>query len=409
MCAVDAVVRSRVSERLARPQPGHDLEPFVEHRGVHLHVGRLAEGAVLLVGREPEAHTEHRAASAQMIEGDDVLREHMRPATRHRRDEGSETQTPGAHRTRAEDHPRIVDVEVELASQVQVIPEEEAVPSRAFGDGRELDERPGVTDVRHADRKAHRAVSTPSVISLPAGSLKRMYVDVTDATFQTEVIERSSSVPVVMDLWAPWCGPCRTLGPIIEKVIDEADGKVALVKVNVDENPQISRAFQVQSIPLVIGLKDGQPIDAFLGAQPEAAVRDFVLGLLPTEQETAIDALVAAGDEASLRQALELDAGNELAVVALAELLVEKGETEEALALLARIPENAETRRVAALARLGDDAPATDDLDEKLNALLDRVKDDDAARQEYVDLLEVMGADDPRTAGYRKALTARLF
>ncbi len=236
-----------------------------------------------------------------------------------------------------------------------------------------------------------------------------MYVDVTDATFQTEVVERSSSVPVVIDLWAPWCGPCRTLGPIIEQVIDETDGEVVLVKVNVDENPQISQAFQVQSIPLVVAVKDGQPVDGFLGAQPEAAVRDFILGLLPSEQETAIDALIAAGDESSLREALELEPGHEGAVIALAELMVEKGEPDEALSLLARIPENAETRRVAALARLGDDAPATDDLDEKLQALLERVKDDDAARQEYVDLLEVMGADDPRTAGYRKALTARLF
>ena len=180
-----------------------------------------------------------------------------------------------------------------------------------------------------------------------------MYVDVTDATFQTEVVERSSSVPVVIDLWAPWCGPCRTLGPIIEKVIDETDGEVVLVKVNVDENPAISRAFQVQSIPLVIAVKDGQAVDGFLGAQPEAAVRDFVQGLLPTEQESAIDALVAAGDEASLREALELEPGHEGAVVALAELMVEKGEPDEALNLLARIPESAETRRVAALASAG--------------------------------------------------------
>ena len=152
-----------------------------------------------------------------------------------------------------------------------------------------------------------------------------MYVDVTDETFQAEVIDRSASVPVVVDLWAPWCGPCRTLGPIIEKAIDETDGQVVLVKVNVDENPGISRAFQVQSIPLVVALKDGQPVDGFLGAQGEPAVRDFVLGLLPTEQETALDALIAQGDEASLRQALELEAGNEKAIVALAELLVEKG------------------------------------------------------------------------------------
>ena len=96
-----------------------------------------------------------------------------------------------------------------------------------------------------------------------------MYLDVTDATFQTDVVERSAEVPVVIDLWAPWCGPCRTLGPIIEKVIDETDGQVVLVKVNVDENPDISRAFQVQSIPPCIAVKDGQAVDGFLGAQPE--------------------------------------------------------------------------------------------------------------------------------------------
>ena len=237
-----------------------------------------------------------------------------------------------------------------------------------------------------------------------------MYVDVTDETFQAEVIDRSATVPVVVDLWAPWCGPCRTLGPIIEKVIDDTDGQVVLVKVNVDENPGISRAFQVQSIPLVVALKDGQPVDGFLGAQGEPAVRDFVLGLLPTEQETAIDALIAQGDEAlasagarARSRQREGDRGARGAPRR------EGRVTKRRSALLARIPETAETRRVAALARLGDDAPATDDFDEKLTALLERVKDDDDARQEYVDLLELMGADDPRTASYRKALTARLF
>lgn len=235
-----------------------------------------------------------------------------------------------------------------------------------------------------------------------------MYVDVTDATFQTEVIDRSMKVPVVVDLWAEWCGPCRTLGPIIEKVIDDTNGKVVLVKVNVDENPGISRAFQVQSIPLVVAIKDGQPIDGFLGAQGEPAVRDFVAGLLPTEVEQQVAELIARGDESSLRQALALEPGNEDAVIALAELLVGKGEGEEALAILARIPENAETRRVAALARVGDVPPA-DGYDEKLTDLLTRVKDDDGARQEFVDILEILGPTDPRTAKYRKALTARLF
>jgi putative thioredoxin len=232
-------------------------------------------------------------------------------------------------------------------------------------------------------------------------------VDVTDATFETDVMQRSKDVPVVVDLWAPWCGPCRTLGPIIEQVIAETEGKVALVKVNVDENPQISQAFGVQSIPLVVAVKDGQPVDGFLGAHPEATVRQFVERLLPSAEEEALAKLVAAGDEASLRQALELAPGDEDAVVGLAQLLAERGESEEALALLARIPETERVRRVAALARVGDGP--TDDYDAKLTELLERVGDDEEARQEFVDILELLGPDDPRTATYRRQLTSRLF
>jgi putative thioredoxin len=236
-----------------------------------------------------------------------------------------------------------------------------------------------------------------------------MTIDVTDATFQTDVVDRSKEVPIVVDLWAPWCGPCRTLGPILEKVIEETEGQVELVKVNVDENPAISQAFGVQSIPLVVAVRDGQPVDGFLGAYPEQAVREFVEKLLPTEEEQTVASLVEIGDEVSLRKALELDPDNEAAVVGLAELLVQRGEPEEALQILSRIPENAETRRVAAQARLGEDAPADDGYDAKLMSLLDRVGDDEEARQEFVDLLELMGPDDPRTANYRRQLTSKLF
>jgi len=236
-------------------------------------------------------------------------------------------------------------------------------------------------------------------------------VDVTDATFQTDVIERSAQVPVVVDLWAEWCGPCKTLGPIIEKVVDETKGDVVLAKVDVDANPQVAQAFRVQSIPAVYALRNGEIVDSFIGALPEQAVRQFVAGLAPAPTES--DTLVAAGDEASLRKALELDPDHPGAIVALGQLLAERGDTEEALALLARIPETADTRRVAALARVGaagsGDGSPVDGVEQKLDALLDRVKEDDDARQQFVDLLELLGPDDPRTAQYRKSLTARLY
>jgi putative thioredoxin len=231
--------------------------------------------------------------------------------------------------------------------------------------------------------------------------------DVTDTTFEQDVLERSKEVPVVVDLWAPWCGPCRTLGPIIENVVDATEGRVELVKVNVDENPKISATFQVQSIPAVYGLKDGKVVDGFIGALPEHAVAEFVERLAPPA--TQADELVAKGDETSLRQALELHPDHETGVVALAELLAERGDADEALALLARLPESAETRRVAAIARLGSEPSENGDVEVRLDQLLDRVKDDADARQQFVDLLELLGPDDPRTAPYRKSLTARLY
>jgi putative thioredoxin len=232
-------------------------------------------------------------------------------------------------------------------------------------------------------------------------------VDVTDATFETEVLERSKQHPVLVDLWAPWCGPCRTLGPLIERVVDATGGQVVLTKVNVDENPEVSQACRVQSIPAVYALRDGKVVDGFVGAQPEAAVQEFVDRLLPSEQDNEIERLLDAGDEASLRRVLDLQADHEPAIVALGALLVADGRSDEALELIERVPETPGTRHVAALARAGD--VADDDIEQQLDALLDRVKGDDDARQEFLDLLELLGPDDPRTSAYRKQLTARLF
>ena len=239
--------------------------------------------------------------------------------------------------------------------------------------------------------------------------------DVNDATFETTVLDRSTQATIVVDLWAEWCGPCRTLGPILEKVVGETPG-VELVKIDVDANPRSAATFQVQSIPAVYAIRDRKVVDSFIGALPEPAVRQWIAGLNPPPSEA--DLLIAKGDEPSLRQALALEPANEKAVLALAALLVterpDQARRDEALSLLAKVPESAETRHIAAQARLGGEADqatgaAPEGVERKLDELLERVRTDDAARQEFVDLLEILGPDDPRTISYRKQLTARLF
>jgi putative thioredoxin len=236
-------------------------------------------------------------------------------------------------------------------------------------------------------------------------------VNVTDATFERDVLVRSEEVPVIVDLWANWCMPCRTLGPMLEKAVAATDGRVVLAKVDVDQNPRIAASFRVQSIPAVYAIRNRDVVDSFLGAIGQAALTEFVQRLDAVPSET--DQLVAKGDEESLRQALELEPDHPGAVAALADLMTARGEAAEALALLARVPETPEVRRAAANARLAQSgtAPVAGDgeLEARLDALLDRVKADDGARQELVDLLETMEPDDPRRGRYRRALASRLF
>lgn len=259
--------------------------------------------------------------------------------------------------------------------------------------------------VETVGRGRPRALGTTRAGTFDAVSV---VADVTDATFQERVMDRSKTVPVIVDLWAPWCGPCRTLGPMLERAVAATGGKVELAKVNVDENRAVASSFSVQSIPAVFALRDGAVVDGFVGAVPEAEVDAFVARLAPEPSEA--DLLVAAGDEASLRAALELERDHPGAVVALARLLVDRGEPEEALELLARVPETPVVRTLAAEARLARHPEVMgDDLDETVRGLLERARDDEGARQELVDLLETLGAEDPRTSGYRRALASRLF
>jgi putative thioredoxin len=181
-----------------------------------------------------------------------------------------------------------------------------------------------------------------------------MTIDVTDATFQVEVLDRSNSVPVIVDLWAPWCEPCKTLGPILEKHCDATNGQVVLAKVNVDENPSISMAFQVQSIPAVFIMQNGAVLDGFVGMKPEHVIKELIEALLPSGE------------------------------AALHPVAVEEVTEPEPFVI-------------------------NDDFDNELAGLLSKVKTDEQAKSRYLEILDIMGVDDPRTVGHRRKLTAQLF
>jgi putative thioredoxin len=277
-------------------------------------------------------------------------------------------------------------------------------------------------------------------------------IDVTDADFEAQVIERSKQVPVVVDLWAPWCGPCRVLGPLLERLADESAGAFVLARVNIDENPGLAGAFRVQSIPMVIGVRNGALAGHLVGAQPENVLREFLAQLMPSEAERLAEegaALLAAGKaaeaEALLRRALESDPRSDHALLGLGKILSMRGADDEALALLERVapgPARQEADRLAAALRIRKSGAAdTAELrarvqanpadlearfalaqalaaegrhEEALEHYLAIVKQDrgfrdDGARKAMLDIFDLLGPGNELADRYRSELAKVLF
>lgn len=296
-------------------------------------------------------------------------------------------------------------------------------------------------------------------IATASGGQDSLISDTTTAGFRQDVLQESTKRPVLVDFWAPWCGPCKQLTPVLEKVVQAAGGKVKLVKMNIDEHPQIAGQLGIQSIPAVIAFQNGQPVDGFMGALPESQVKAFIERVAgpvgPGAVEEALAeaaALLAEGDADSASQIygaiLAEEPANLQALVGLAKIHVDRGELQAAKDVLAAVPadkaadagvagvraaiELAEQaaslgdlheleRKVAAnaadhqsrfdlalaLAAKGDREAAVDHLVEIIKR--DRAWNDDGARRQLVQYFEAWGPMDEMTAAGRRKLSAVLF
>lgn len=282
--------------------------------------------------------------------------------------------------------------------------------------------------------------------------MSEFVIEAGDQNFEAAVIERSKETPVVVDFWAPWCGPCQTLGPLLERLAEEQHGEFILAKVNIDQNPGLAAALNIQSIPMVLAFRNGEIVSEFVGALPEAAVRQFLAKVLPSDADRLAeegDQLLMDGKtaeaEATFQQALERDPRCDRALLGLAGILTDSAKLQEALALLDRIapgPVRQDADRLAAEIRirqggggdehalrakvaanpgdletrllLGQVLAAASKYDEALRAYLEIVRRDrnfrdGAARKAMLDIFDLLGAGNETAEHYRSELAKVLF
>src|SRR3954471_4048829 len=244
-------------------------------------------------------------------------------------------------------------------------------------------------------------------------------IDVTEQDFESRVVERSREVPVVVDFWAEWCGPCRQLTPLLEREAAKHDERLELAKLETDASPALSQAFGIQGIPAVKAFRDGRIDSEFVGAQPPPVVERFFAALVPSEAEE----LAAAGDEASLRRAVELEPARAQAAVPLARLLLERGEREEAERVLQPVVNDFQAEGIKARLRLQDagepdlqDAFAAldqGDVERAIDLLLEALPTSDGRkddiRQVIVAVLDQLGVDHPLARDARRRLATALY